>query len=79
MNSPEHDNTTKHHNQEKPITHDKLRSTNVSIHPHSHLIHEAMSRARMPKPQDNISEASRPARRIAMKARAEQNRILGNQ
>jgi hypothetical protein len=44
----------------------------------SQLIHEAMSRARMLKPQDTTSEASRPARRIAMRARNEQNRALGN-
>jgi hypothetical protein len=57
----------------------QLRSYEVNFHPHSHLIHEAMSRARMLKPQDSISEASRPARRIAMNARNTQNRILGNQ
>jgi len=46
--------------------------------PNSHLIHEAMSRARMLKPQAT-SEASRPARRIAMTARKAQNRNLGQQ
>lgn len=64
---------------EKQITDDYSRSTTVNFHPNSHLIHEAMSRARMPKPQDNISEASRPARRIAMRSRNEQNRALGTE
>jgi hypothetical protein len=45
---------------------------------YSQLIQEAMSRARMPRPQDTHSEASRPARRISMNARKEQNRFLGN-
>lgn len=44
----------------------------------AHIIHETMSRARMLRPQDSHSEASRPARRIAMRARNEQNRSLGN-
>jgi hypothetical protein len=44
----------------------------------SQLIQEAMSRARMLRPQDTTSEASRSARRIAMRARNEQNRSLGN-
>jgi len=44
----------------------------------AHLIHEAMSRARMLKPQDSHSEASRPAKRIALRARAMRNRSLGN-
>jgi hypothetical protein len=44
----------------------------------SHLIQEAMSRARMLRPQDSTSEASRSARRIAMRARDTQNRALGN-
>ena len=45
------------------------------------LIHEALSRARMPKPQDHTSEAYpyRSARQIAMGARREQTRLLGNQ
>jgi hypothetical protein len=44
----------------------------------SQLINEAMSRARMLKPQDSTSEASRPARRTAMRSRNKQNRDLGN-
>jgi hypothetical protein len=33
------------------------------------LINENLSRARMRSPQETISEASRPARQIAMRAR----------
>jgi hypothetical protein len=53
-------------------------TTSMNMTSNSHLIQEAMSRARMLKPQDFHSEASRPARRIAMRARNEQNRSLGN-
>lgn len=42
------------------------------------LINEAMSRARMLLPQTTRSEAFRPARSIAMKARHVQARQLGN-
>jgi hypothetical protein len=42
------------------------------------LINEALSRARMRSPQNNNSEARRPARRIAMQARHQQARELGN-
>jgi hypothetical protein len=42
------------------------------------LIHEHMSRARMPKPQSNMSEASRSAREIAIRSRKEQRRLMGN-
>jgi len=42
------------------------------------LIQEHMSRARMPKPQSMTSEASRPARQIAMQSRKEQRRIMGH-
>ena len=42
------------------------------------LINEALSRARMRRPQDvSHSEAYRPARQVAMRARHEQNRQLG--
>jgi hypothetical protein len=51
----------------------------MSFHTNSQLIHEAMSRARMLKPQDTTSEASRPARRIAARALRQQSRSLGNQ
>jgi hypothetical protein len=79
MNGTYPNSTTDVEKYEKPIKHDCLRSSTVNFHPNSHLIHEAMSRARMPKPQDNNSEASRSARWIAMRSRDEQNRILGNQ
>jgi hypothetical protein len=50
------------------------------MHPNNLLlINEAMSRARMLWPQDTISEASQPARMIAMRARATQRRIRGHQ
>ena len=42
------------------------------------LINEALSRARMRKPQDTTSEAFRPARQIAMRIRREQSRISGD-
>jgi len=42
------------------------------------LINEQLSRARMFWPQDTISEASRPARQIAMRSRQEQNRQMGH-
>ncbi len=41
------------------------------------LINEALSRARMRRPQDTTSEAFRPARQIAMKIRREQSRLQG--
>ena len=42
------------------------------------LIHEALSRARMPRPQANrIPEAHRSARRIAMEARHRAAREIG--
>ncbi len=41
------------------------------------LINEALSRARMRKPQDTTSEAYRPARQTAMRIRREQSRLSG--
>ncbi len=41
------------------------------------LIHEALSRARMRRPQENTSEAPRSARQITISARQESNRWLG--
>jgi hypothetical protein len=79
MNGTYPDSITDVEKHETHIQRDYSRSFTVNFHPNSHLIHEAMSRARMPRPQDNISEASRPARWIAMRSRNEQNRILGNQ
>lgn len=42
------------------------------------LLNEALSRARMLLPQTTRSEAIRPARSIAMKARHAASRQLGN-
>jgi hypothetical protein len=42
------------------------------------LMYEALSRARMRKPQDTTSEALRPARQIAMSARRKQSRLSGD-
>jgi hypothetical protein len=41
------------------------------------LLYEAMSRARMRRPQRTKSEAYRPARQIALAARREQMRQMG--
>jgi hypothetical protein len=43
------------------------------------LMHEALSRARMRRPQDHMSEAYRSALQIALSARREQTRLMGNQ
>lgn len=40
------------------------------------LIHEALSRARMRRPQESTSEAYRSARQITIRARRETNRWL---
>jgi hypothetical protein len=42
------------------------------------LINEALSRARMRSPQNANSEARRSARRIAIQARKQQAREMGN-
>jgi hypothetical protein len=42
------------------------------------LINEALSRARMRQPQNANSEARRSARRIAIQARRQQAREMGN-
>jgi hypothetical protein len=42
------------------------------------LINEALSRARMQRPQDSHTEAHRSARQIAIRSRREQNRQLGH-
>lgn len=43
-----------------------------------HLLHEVLSRARMPEPQDYRTEAHRSARYIAMRARRRQAREQGS-
>jgi hypothetical protein len=42
------------------------------------LINEALSRARMRKPQETTSEAYRPARQTAMRVRRIQSRLSGD-
>ena len=42
------------------------------------LMYEALSRARMRKPQDTTSEAFRPARQIALNAQRRQSRLSGD-
>ena len=54
------------------------RSISVNITAGIQIIHEALSRARMRRPQDvGTSEAFRSARQIAMRSRREQDRMLG--
>jgi hypothetical protein len=70
-----------------PMTHPKPMTLSTHTRPRSttamHLINEALSRVRMRSPQ-NRSEAlrtsagTRGARRIAMQARREQARTMGN-
>jgi hypothetical protein len=43
------------------------------------IMHEAMSRTRMLWPQDYTSEASQPARLIAMRARRVERRMRGHE
>jgi hypothetical protein len=43
------------------------------------LLNEALSRARMRRPQNSNSEAPRSARRVAFEALRQQSRELGNQ
>ena len=61
-------------------TQNLTRSTDMNMLEGLHLIHEALSRARMPWPQEIRSEAAhrRPAREIAMRVRREQTRLLGS-
>jgi len=58
-----------------PISNYQSRSTTVKFMPVL-LINEAMSRARMLRPQGSMTEASLPARQIAMRSRREQSRYL---
>jgi len=53
------------------------RSRTVKIAKGIQLINEALSRARMRRPQDTNSEAFRSARQIMISARREQTRQLG--
>jgi hypothetical protein len=53
-------------------------STAMSGNHEAHLINEALSRSRTRSPQTTHSEARRSARRIAIEARRQQARELGN-
>jgi hypothetical protein len=53
------------------------RSRTMKITKGVQLINEALSRARMRRPQDSNSEAYRSARQITISARREQTRQLG--
>jgi hypothetical protein len=60
-------------NEKNPtVTNIRPRSTALN------LIYEALARARMRSPQNRNSEAHRPARSIAMQARNQQAREMGN-
>jgi hypothetical protein len=54
------------------------KDTAMKLVRHVQLINEALSRARMRRPQTANSEATRPARQIMMSSRRrEQDRLLG--
>jgi hypothetical protein len=53
-------------------------ATSTSRSTAMNLINEALSRTRMRSPQIENSEARRPARRVAIEARRQQARELGN-
>jgi hypothetical protein len=62
-------------------TNEKKTATVTNTRPRStalNLINEALARARMRSPQNRNSEARRSARRIAIQARRQQARELGN-
>jgi hypothetical protein len=56
----------------KPMT--RIRPRSITLN----LINEALSRARMRRPQNVSSEARRPARRIAIEARRRLAREVGD-
>jgi hypothetical protein len=63
----------RHTNEKNPtVTNTRPRSTAMN------LINEALARARMRSPQTRNSEARRSARRIAIQARRQQAREMGN-
>jgi hypothetical protein len=53
------------------------KDTAMKLVRHVQLINEALSRARMRRPQTANSEANRPARQIMMSSRREHDRMLG--
>jgi hypothetical protein len=56
---------------------DRPRSSSVNLANSVQLINEALSRARMRRPQEINAEAYRSARQIAIRSRREQSRQLG--
>jgi hypothetical protein len=66
-------------NPKTPTTEKKtaMSQSNGATEMH-HLLNEALSRARMPEPQNAKSEAHRSARYVAMRARRRQAREQGS-
>jgi len=60
------------YSEKSPLTMTTYRSTDMNI------LHEALSRARMPRPHDEAHRSGDGARRIAMRARARQAREMGD-
>jgi hypothetical protein len=60
------------YSQKSPMTMTTFRSNDMN------LLHEALSRARMPQPHDEALRPGAGARRVAMRARARQARELGD-
>jgi len=55
-----------------------MSKSNGATEMHPYLINEALSRARMPEPQNVRSEAHRSARHVAIRARRRQAREQGS-
>jgi hypothetical protein len=71
--------TTPYEMKKTPMTTTTAESTTVATRSAAmNLFKEALSRSRMRSPQNVNSEAPRPARRVAMQARHQQARELGN-
>jgi hypothetical protein len=70
---------TPNEKKKTPMTTKNAVSTNVATRSAAmNLFNEALSRSRMRSPQNVNSEAPRSARRVAMQARHQQARELGN-
>ena len=71
--------TTPYETKKTPMTTTTAESTTVATRSAAmNLINEALSRSRMRSPQNMNSEARRSARRVAIEARRQQARELGN-
>jgi len=71
--------TTPNDEKKTPMTQTNQKPTTVATRSAAmNLFKEALSRSRMRSPQNVNSEAPRPARRVAMQARHQQARELGN-